>query len=274
MATHKALKKGLGMSAGHSTSDVITQKSTLDAFLGGALEVAQPQKGFRAGSDSVLLGAAVRSGTQSIADLGAGVGVAALVGLFWQKSAHATLIERDPQAAQQARENLARNGLEPRARVVEADFLVSGPQRQALGLNPDSFETIVANPPYFDDQGGTAAPEKGRAGARHMPRAALHDWARVATSLAQPEGEVIFVHRASALPELLAAFERRLGAITVWPLSARHGSAPKTVLVRGIKGSRAPFSLLAPLVLHEEQGNGFATPVRDVLMGVSPLVWP
>lgn len=262
------------MPAGHSTSEVTKPIVTADAFLGGALDIAQPRKGFRAGTDSVLLGAAVRPGTHSLADLGSGVGVAAMVALFWQKDAKGILIERDPHTAQLARENLARNAMVERARVIETDLQVGGAKREAMGLVPDSFETVIANPPYFDDQSGTAAPEVGRARARHMPHAALDDWVRVATSLAQPKGEVIFVHRASALPQLLAAFDRRLGAIAVWPLSPRAGEAPKTVLVRGIKGSRAPLSLLAPLALHDGVGNAFAQPVQDVLMGVSALKWP
>src|SRR5690606_37947746 len=55
------------------------QTITRDAFLGGKLIVSQPSHGFRAGLDSVLLGAAIPRGTNNLLDLGAGVGTASLV---------------------------------------------------------------------------------------------------------------------------------------------------------------------------------------------------
>ena len=64
------------MSLDHATSIVKYQTATRDAFLGGTLTVAQPAKGFRAGLDSVLLGAAVGPGRGTMLDLGAGVGTA------------------------------------------------------------------------------------------------------------------------------------------------------------------------------------------------------
>ena len=48
-----------------------------DSFLGGALHVLQPQTGYRAGMDAVLLGASVSATTgQRVLDVGCGVGTA------------------------------------------------------------------------------------------------------------------------------------------------------------------------------------------------------
>ena len=52
---------------------------TRDAFLGGALSVWQPRRGYRAGIDPVLLAAAVPAvAGQSVLELGCGAGVASL----------------------------------------------------------------------------------------------------------------------------------------------------------------------------------------------------
>ena len=69
------------MSLDHDGIIVKHQTSTRDAFLGGRLSIAQPAHGFRAGLDSVLLGAAVGRADGTLLDLGAGAGAAALVAL-------------------------------------------------------------------------------------------------------------------------------------------------------------------------------------------------
>ena len=52
---------------------------TEDGFLGGRLQILQPRKGYRAGTDPVLLAAAVPAQAgQSVLELGCGAGVALL----------------------------------------------------------------------------------------------------------------------------------------------------------------------------------------------------
>jgi tRNA1(Val) A37 N6-methylase TrmN6 len=245
---------------------------TRDAFLGGRLAVSQPRDGFRAGLDSVLLGAAVSAGSQRLLDLGAGVGTAALVALADRPGLKATLCEADPASASLARRNLAENGLADRAEVLGLDVAAAGSVRTAAGLAADAFSSVIANPPFFDSISGTS-PDPSRAAARHMPLAALDVWLRAAAMHAAPGGEAIVIHVAAALPALLAAFDRRFGAITVLPLSPREGTAASRILVRGIKGSRAPFNLLATRALHVEDDRAFQPEFDALFRGEGRLVW-
>ena len=58
------------------------------------------------------------------------------------------------------------------------------------------------------------------------------------------------------------------------PLIAREGQPANRVLVRGIKGSRAPMTLLASRVLHEEaSGHRQARDFDAILRGAGRLVW-
>ena len=59
--------------------------------------MTQPAKGFRAGLDSVLLGAAVGAAAGRLLELGAGVGTAAMVALTHYPELRATLAERDAE---------------------------------------------------------------------------------------------------------------------------------------------------------------------------------
>lgn len=262
------------MALGGKTSEVKARTPTSDAFLGGALTLSQPASGFRAGSDSVLLGASVDPDSTRIADLGAGAGAAGLIALYWCPKATGLLVEKQPEISKLAQANIEANGCADRARATHLDIEAPGPERQRAGLVPDHFTSVIANPPFFEAARGTKAPVPERAAARHMDAGALDRWVKVAAGAAAPGGEVIFVHRVAALPSLLAAFSARFGAIEVWPIQPRPGHAAKSVLVRGIKGSRAPMKVLPPLVLHGEAGHHFRPEVADVLMGRAKLQWP
>ena len=235
--------------------------------------MSQPRSGFRAGLDSVLLGAAVSDGRQGLLDLGAGVGTAALVALAHNALLSATLAEQNPQMAALAQANAADNGFSDRARIVTVDVIGRALYRRTAGLADNAFDSVIANPPFFAQGDGTLAADPGRAGARHMDAATLDLWIRTADGAATAGGEVIFVYPAQSLVPLLAGFTRRFGAITVLPLSPRPGEPVSRVLVRGIKGSRAPLTLLASRALHAADGSDFAPEFDAIFRGTARLVW-
>lgn len=258
------------MSVNQPSGFVKRQDAKADAFLGGKLSIEQSEKGFRAGLDSVLLGASVPMGCEKLLDLGAGAGVAALCALAHYPAMTGTLIEIDTDAVALAQNNIVRNRMEQRARILTVNATASGTERKALGLTTDFFDVVIANPPFFET--GTRASHSGRAMARHAD-GDIAAWVRTAVSCSHAQGTVIFIHLAEALPQLLVAFAERLGAITVLPIAPRPGEPATRVLIRGKKGSKAPMRLLPPLVLHPEHGNGFSPSVDVILRGRATLDW-
>jgi tRNA1(Val) A37 N6-methylase TrmN6 len=243
---------------------------THDAFLGGRLTIAQPAAGFRAGLDSVLLGAAVSGTAGELLDLGAGAGTAALVALALAPARTATLVESDPAMAALAAENLATNNLAARARVLTVDLTAAGRARAAAGLPADHFAAVIANPPFYD--AGTA-PSASRAAARQMTPAALDAWVKTAATHAAPGARIVFIHTADHLATLLESFTSRFGAITVLPLTPRDGEPAHRILIRGIKGSRAPLTLLASRPLHAPAGRTFRPEFEAIFRGNDVLHW-
>jgi tRNA1(Val) A37 N6-methylase TrmN6 len=261
------------MSLDQADSIVKHQTVTRDAFLGGRLIVSQPRNGFRAGLDSVLLGASVPAGAATLLDLGSGVGTASLVALSDHPTLDATLVEIDPATIPLTVQNIAENGFAPRARVITADVAGKGAVREAAGIARDRYDVVIANPPFFDGERGTLPGVAARAGARHMGDDQLDLWVKTAAASAAPEGTVIFIHAATALPALLAAFDQRFGGVTVLPLLPRPGAPALRVLIRGRKGSRAPFTLLAPRLLHAAEGRAFTPEMDAVFRGVARFDW-
>jgi len=261
------------MSLDQPTAFVKHQTVTRDAFLGGRLTVSQPQHGFRAGLDSVLLGASVSVGRAALLDLGSGVGTAALVAMAHAPAINAVLAEQNAEMLALAQTNIADNNLDDRARTLAVDVSAKGAVRQAAGLQENAFDAVIANPPFFADGAGTLAGDASRANARHMDSEALDLWVKTAAGCAAGGGEIIFVYPAENLSPLLSAFERRFGGITVLPLTPRPGAAASRVLVRGIKGSRGPLTLLASRPLHDDTGRGFQPAFDAIFRGTARLDW-
>ena len=64
-----------------------------------------------------------------------------------------------------------------------------------------------------------------------------------------------------------------MGALSVLPLVPREGEAAGRVLIRGIKGSRAPTRLLASRVLHQADGRDFQPAFDAIFRGTGRLDW-
>lgn len=253
---------------------------TDDAFLGGALDILQPAKGYRAGLDAVLLAAAcgvVTGAGARVMDAGAGVGVAGLSVARRVADAHVTLVEREPELAEIARRNVQRNGLQERVRVIELNIAEGGAGLNRAhgtdaGVDAGSFTHVMANPPYYAEGRGTRPPLHLKAASHQMADGELDHWCRFLATAAANDGIVTVIHRAEALGALLDSLGRRFGALRVLPLHPRAGVAAHRVIVQGRKGSRAPLTLLQGLVLHEE-GNAFVPAVDAVLRHGAALDW-
>lgn len=244
--------------------DSASKSFTDDAFLGGALRVLQPRKGYRAGIDAVLLAAGIPDTAGRVLDVGAGVGVAGLCVARRITAAHVVLLEREPELARLGAENIRRNDLLGRVRVIEGSVQASGAELAQLGLAPESFEHVMANPPFHALEKGTRSDEPLKDAAHAMGERGLAAWARFFARMSAPGGTATVIHKAEALASILSAFEGKFGALQVLPIHARAGEPAIRVIVRGVKGSRAPLAILPRFVLH---GNAQAfTPEAEAIL--------
>ncbi len=241
---------------------------TIDAFLGGRLTMAQPAHGYRAGLDAVLLAAAVPeiSGRiVTVLDVGAGVGAVGLCVAARLVNAQVTLVELQPELSALAAQNIERNQLAQRVRVITGDVCDRPERLTELGLIADTFDHVVCNPPFDIEGNGRSPPNALKARSHAMPAGELEQWGRVLARYCRASGAVTMIHRADALGAVLAALAGRFGDFRVLPLHPRAGEPATRIIVQGIKGSRAPLTLLAGLVLHTADGHSFAAPVQAVL---------
>ena len=236
---------------------------TVDAFLGGLVEAVQPAVGHhRSGLEAVLLAASLPATARGLViDLGAGAGVAGLCAAARCPDLSVMLVERDPVAADCARaalERPANRSFAGRIKVSESDIA------RRDGFDSAAAEHVISNPPFRSAAGGTVSPASARAGAHVLADSGLDPWFRAAAALLKPGGSVTVIFRADGLDLLLAAAKGRFGNLDLLPVAPRDGEPAHRLLMRGVKGSRAPMRLLPPLVLHGE-GNGFRPEVEAIL---------
>lgn len=233
-----------------STTPKPAMEMSEDRLFAGALRLAQPLRGHRAGTDAILLAAATPAGATRIADLGAATGAVGLRAAQIEPGAHVILIEREPELATLANRNILENGLAGRVETRLGDGL-------ALAKAPDlreRFDAVLTNPPYLEPGRArvTKDPLKARA---HVMEASLDLWARAAATLLAPRGRLVMIHRADALPEILPALARRFGGVCLRFIHPEAETPAIRVLAGAVKGSRAPITVLPPIILHAAGGE-------------------
>jgi tRNA1(Val) A37 N6-methylase TrmN6 len=247
----------------------LTHELTEDAFLGGRLRLRQPKSGHRAGHDAMLLAAAtpVRPGDR-VVDLGAGVGAAGLALATRISGIRITLIEIDEALAELARGNAASNRIE--AKIIAMDLAAGAEAFAGAGLAPDSVDAVLMNPPFNDPSRHRPSPDKSRKIAHLADATTLESWIRAARRILKSAGVLTLIWRADGLAEVLAALDRGFGSLAILPVHGNAATPAIRVLVRAIKGGRAPTALYPGLMLNDESGVPNKQ-VQEILAGKGAL---
>ncbi|HXW23845.1 MAG TPA: methyltransferase [Xanthobacteraceae bacterium] len=233
----------------------VAADTTEDAVLGGRLTLRQPRRGHRVGHDAILLAAATGAEAGELAvDFGAGVGAAGLALAARVPGLAVTLVEIDPALAALAADNIRRNRLDARVRAVALDATAGARAFAAAGLPPGAAARVLMNPPFNDRTAGNVSPDAGRRLA-HAAAAGIAAWLRSAGRVLAARGSLTLIWRADGLADVLAVLARGFGGIAVQPVHPRPDAPAIRVLVRAVKGSRAPLSLLPGLVLADADGR-------------------
>ncbi|MDH6178154.1 tRNA1(Val) A37 N6-methylase TrmN6 [Bradyrhizobium japonicum] len=253
--------------------DVVTD-FTEDAFLGGQLRLRQKRSGHRAGHDAILLAAATeaRAGDR-VVDLGAGIGTAGLALGRRVAGIGLSLVEIDPELAELARANAAANGIA--AETIVLDVTTDAQAFAANGLVPDSVDVVLMNPPFNDPARHRGSPDQARRTAHVASEETLNAWVHAARRILRSDGALTLIWRADGIAEVLTALSRGFGSLSILPVHGEAGRPAIRVLVRAVKGGRAPTRLLPGLMLNDESGVP-KNQVTEILEGraLLPLAEP
>jgi len=245
-------------------------ETTDDAVLGGRVRLKQKKKGHRVGHDAILLAAATNAQPgDRVVEFGAGVGAAGLALAVRCPDVAVTLLEIDPELSDIAAQNIVRNGLDQRVRVITLDVTAPADDFAAEGIGPGSADHVLMNPPFNNPARQNVSPDPARRAA-HAGDGIIADWTTAAAWVLHSAGTLTLIWRADGLDEVLAALGDRFGGIAVLPVHGRAGAPAIRVVVQARKGSRAPLTLLPGLNLNDEAGKPTAE-AEAVLRGAQAL---
>jgi tRNA1(Val) A37 N6-methylase TrmN6 len=231
----------------------LTSELTEDAFLGGRLRLRQPKSGHRAGHDAMLLAAATSAQAgDRVVDFGAGVGAAGLALATRISGLQIVLIEIDEVLAELARGNAVSNRIE--AKIIAMDVASGAEAFAGADLAPDSVDVVLMNPPFNDSKRHRSSPDRSRKIAHVADAATLENWIHAARRILKSGGVLTLIWRADGLGDVLAALDRGFGSLAILPIHGNAATPAIRVLIRAVKGGRAPAALYPGLMLNDESG--------------------
>lgn len=178
----------------------------------------------KVGTDSDLLGT-LSEGGECILDIGTGTGVLSLMLAQRYPEARLTAVEIDDQAVLDAEANFAASPWADRITLHHMSFQQYLERVKEEG-QPERYDSVVCNPPYFDKS--LEPDDLGRTRARHTSSLPFRTLAQGAYDLLR-EGGVFSV---CIPPEVLAAFQAEC---VFAGFSLKHTYAIKTVPDREVK---------------------------------------
>ena len=151
--------------------------------------------GYRFTQDSVLLANLLRAGSRDrLLDLGCGGGVIGVLALLKKGVKEVVGVEKDEATAALAERNAALNGLSDKMCAVCAD--VSDAPRL---LGRETFDKVVANPPYYDFDDGTVSRDSA---SKRESGDTLSAFIAAGAACLRFGGDFFIVHKAARLADV------------------------------------------------------------------------
>jgi tRNA1(Val) A37 N6-methylase TrmN6 len=233
--------------------------------------LVQPETGFRFGGDALLLASFAASlAGERVLDLGTGCGPAGL-GLLLARDDAATRVlglDRDPAMVAAARDNARHLDLADRfdARCLDVRAI-----RDEPGLGPESFQLVLANPPYRHPASGRRPGDQDRDRARFEADGGLPAFAAAAAYALANGGMFALIHLAERLGHIMTSLAAcRLEVKRLLPVCPRDGAPAKQILVAARKNGRPGLRLDPPLVLYH--GTGPRTRLGEAALRFCPFL--
>lgn len=241
--------------------------TTQGFLLRGRVSYTQFAQGYRTGLEPVLMAAAVNARPgQNVLEIGCGAGAGLLCLMHRVADLQASGVEKDPQTADLARQNLRANG-HPCATVLTGSFPEDW---QSDSSEAARFDHCMANPPWHADN-GAPSPEPRRDLARRLGQHTLRRWIEGCATILRHKGSITLALPTSLVDQALVALSAAgFGGSTLYPFWPKSGREARIMLVQARLGVKSPARLLPGLVLHEADG-AFTTAARTVLEEGAPL---
>lgn len=208
-------------------------------------KIFQKKKGFRFGTDSVLLSDFINEKEGDMLDLCTGSGIIPILCMAKNKACRIEAVEIMEPISEMASRSMAINGLSDKVRVRNADI---------CNINevcrPHYFDFVSCNPPYVKADSGLISPDDAKAMARTELSCTMDDVAKAASYALKHKGRFYLVHRAYRLADIfLALIKYRLEPKRMKFVSSAYDKPPTMVLIEAIKDGKRQLNVEPNLII-------------------------
>jgi Predicted O-methyltransferase len=233
---------------------LIKDGERIDEIGFGNLRLIQKPEDFCYGIDAVLLAtfADIKENAK-VADLGTGTGIIPIILSHKTKAEMILGVEVQEDSYERGLRNLSLNGLERRIKLVCSDVKHIITDGFAI---PNSFDTVLTNPPYMKGDGGLKNKGSAKTIARHETTASLTDFINTAAGLLKDRGDFYMVHRPSRLVDICCLCRsNKLEPKVLRLVSPNKNTKPNILLIHCVKNGRPELKFLDPLFVYDENGD-------------------
>ena len=241
------------------TNFFLQEGERLDDLMKSGRKIIQHEKQFCFSMDSVLISHFPKFKKNfKVLDLGTGTGVIPL--LIADEVEKIFAVEINSQMAEIARRNVELNNLQEKIFVAEGDY-----RKHRDIFSAESFDLVIANPPYVPVKNGMENKIQSVAAARHEFTATLEDVVKAARYVLKFHGRFCMIHLASRLCEISDSLRRnqfemkRLQIIQ----PKKNRDANLIMLEAVVGGNAGNLKILPPLVVHEEN-NSYTEEIKKI----------
>ncbi len=242
---------------------------TIDDFLGGMIKLRQPVDGYRATSDAVTLASAVDEikKDDKVLDVGCGTGAVSLC--LGARFANTEIfgIELQNENVELANENSKLNNFEKNIKFFQGNVF------EKNIFSDKNFDIVISNPPFMD-KSDYASPDDSRDKTRR--EANYKGWIDFCVRRVKDYGKIFLIIKPDKLDETLQVFEKKIGAIKIFPIYSKQNQSAKKIVIYGVKSSRAKLEILPAIVLHNDDGstNENAKKIQKDAVSLAEIVTP
>lgn len=217
------------------------------------LKIVQDDNYFSFSLDSVLLPNFVKinKNTKNILDLGTGNAPIPMI-LTTLTDAKIYGIEIQKEVYELAVESIKMNQLENRINLINDNI-----KNLDKYFEPNSFDVIVSNPPYFKYSEKSNINESiQKTIARHEKEITLSEIVATAKKYLNNNGIFALVHRTDRLIEIIEEFRKNnIEPKKIRLIYPKQNEESNMVLIEGRKNGNTGLKILPPLIVHKENGD-------------------
>ncbi len=217
------------------------------------LKIVQDDEYFNFSLDSVLLPNFVKinSNTKNILDLGTGNAPIPMI-LSTLTSAKLYGIELQDEIYELAKESIELNNLQERITIIHDNM-----KNLDKYFEPNSFDIIVSNPPYFKiNEKSNLNESVQKTIARHEKEITLSEIVSIAKKYLNNNGTFAIVHRTDRLIEIIEEFRKNnIEPKKIQLIYPKKNTESNMVLIEGRKNGNVGLKVLKPLIAHEDNGE-------------------